>query len=241
MSIAQSIENAVKRIPKGQIFGYDRLPAYEEAPAAVQKAISRLLERKRLLRFSKGKFYKPEQGILGLRKPSDGARLRSILFKKGKRRGYVTGYALFNNLGFTTQVPWKITVALNGGRQTKDFGNFAIRIVRARAPVTEENAKLLGYLDILKDIKKIPDADVETSLRRMEWLVSKLTGKEWSMLVDLALLYYTPQTRALLGLIGENLGLSKVGSLKSSLNPNTVYKLGVHLERWPRAAEWRVC
>ena len=91
MSIAQTVEKSVESIPAGKIFSYQELPSYAKSPGAVIKAISRLVEEKRLERFSKGKFYVPKKGLLGSRKPSDSELLRSMLYKDGRLRGYITG------------------------------------------------------------------------------------------------------------------------------------------------------
>ncbi len=67
MSIAQTIQNTVEAMPAGKIFGYQELPSYTKSPSAVIKVISRMVSDKRLERFSKGKFYVPKKGLLGIR------------------------------------------------------------------------------------------------------------------------------------------------------------------------------
>jgi predicted transcriptional regulator of viral defense system len=127
MNIAQTIQNSVEAMPVGQIFGYQELPNYTKSPSAVIKAISRMVSEKRLERLSKGKFYVPKKGVLGLRKPSDAELVRSVLYKNGRVCGYVTGLSLYNQLGLTTQMPRTITVACNGGRQEKNSARFALK------------------------------------------------------------------------------------------------------------------
>ena len=240
MSIAQTIENTIKSIPSGQIFGYQELPAYAKSPGAVIKAISRLVADNRLERFSKGKFYVPKKGLLGFRKPSDSELIRSMLYKGGRLRGYVTGLSLYNQLGLTTQVPRTITVAYNGGRQEKEFGTIRIKTVVTRIPIKEKDVKLLQYLDALKDIKKILDSDVNLSLKIIRGYIFKLSDRERSRLVELALNYYNPQVRALLGLLFTDLKLSVPSALACSLNPTTTYKLKLDSSMWPMAKEWNI-
>ncbi|QIB64224.1 hypothetical protein [Kineobactrum salinum] len=100
-----------------------------EAPLAVAQAMSRMVSAGRVQRLSKGKFYVPLEGIMGPRKLSDSALVRSVLYDGERLRGYVTGLALFNRLGLTTQVPRTVTVAVEGGRQQKDFGTIRIKTV----------------------------------------------------------------------------------------------------------------
>lgn len=115
-------------------------------------------------------------------------------------RGYVTGLALYNQLGLTTQVPRTITVAINGGRQEKDFGTIRIKTVVARMPIEERDLKLFQYLDVLKDIKNIPDTNINQSLNIMRRYFSDLPKREQVQLVSLAEKYYSPQARALVAL-----------------------------------------
>ncbi|MFV2056429.1 MAG: DUF6088 family protein [Thiohalomonadales bacterium] len=240
MSIAQTIQNTVEAMPAGQIFGYQELPSYAKSPDAVIKAVSRMVSDKQLERFSKGKFYVPKKGLLGIRKPSDSELIRSMLYKNGCLRGYVTGLSLYNQLGLTTQVPRTITVSYNGGRQEKEFGTIRIKTVVTRIPIQEKDVKLLQYLDALKDIKKIMDSDINLSLKIIRKYISELSEREQGRLLKLAQSYYSPQVRALVGLLLSSLKLSVPSSLALSLNPTTIYKLKLDQSHWPMAKEWHI-
>ena len=240
MSVAQTIQNSVEAMPMGKIFGYQELPGYAKSPSAVIKAIGRMVSDKRLERFSKGKFYVPKKGLFGLRKPSDSELIRSILYKNGRLRGYITGLSLYNKLGLTTQVPRTITIACNGGRQEKEFGTIRIKTVVTRIPIEEKDVKLLQYLDVLKDIKKISDSDVNLLLKIMSGYMSKLSAREQKRLLKLAMSYYSPQVKALVGLLFSSLKLSLPDSLALSLNPTTIYKLKLDESNWPMAKEWNI-
>ncbi len=240
MSIAQTIQNRVETMPAGQIFGYQELPGYAKSSSAVIKAIGRMVADEQLKRFSKGKFYVPKKGILGPRKPSDGELIRTMLYKDGQLRGYVTGLSLYNKLGLTTQVPRTITIAVNGGRQEKEYGTIRVKKVVTPIPVEEQSTKLLQYLDVLKDIKKIPDSDINLSLKIMSSYILKLSKKEQGRLVKLAENYYNPQVKALIGLLFSTLKLTLPGRLARSLNPTTTYKLKLNQLDWPLAKEWKI-
>ncbi len=163
-----------------------------------------------------------------------------MLYKDGRLRGYVTGLSLYNQLGLTTQVPRTITVSYNGGRQEKEFGTIRIKTVVTRIPVQEKDVKLLQYLDALKDIKKIMDSDINLSLEIMCRYISELSDREQARLLKLAKNYYSPQVRALLGLLFSSLKLSVPRSLVRSLNPITIYKLKLDQSKWPMAREWNI-
>ncbi|MGC1507123.1 DUF6088 family protein [Ketobacter sp.] len=240
MSIAQTIERSVESIPAGKIFSYRELPDYAKSPGAVIKAVSRLVKENRVERFSKGKFYVPKKGLLGARKPSDSELLRSMLYKDGRLRGYVTGLSLFNELGLTTQVPRTVTLAVNGGRQEKEFGTIKIKTQVTRVPISEKDVPLLQYLDALKDIKSIPDSDINLSLKIMGKKISQLPDVDQARLVTLARKYYGPQVRALIGLLYSSLDISVPESLARSLNPTTIYKLNLNEKDWPMAKDWNI-
>ena len=240
MNIAQAIKNEVEIFPAGQIFGYQALPIYTKSPVAVIKAISRMVADQKLERFSKGRFYVPKKGVLGSIKPTDAELIRSELYKDGQLRGYVTGQSLYNLLGLTTQIPSTITIAFNGGRQLKDYGTIRIRKIVTRIPIKEQDVKLLQYLDALKDIKKISDSNINQSLSIMSRYVSELSASKQAHLLQLVMKYYTPQVRALVGLLFTNLGVAVPKSLASSLNPITVYKLKLDQSIWPLAKDWNI-
>lgn len=240
MSIAQTIERKIGAMPSGQLFGYRELPEYTRSPEAVAKAVSRMVFDGKIKRFSKGKFYVPEKGILGERRPSDNELIRSVLYKGGELRGYVTDIALYNRLGLTTQLPRTITIAFNGGYRKKDFGTISIKTKASRAPVKEEDIELLQYLDVLQGIKNIPDAEINQSLCKVKMLLSELSVKKRERLLKLALNFYPARVRALAGMLYTELDYPVPMALKKSLNPTTTYKLKLSSSEWPLARDWNI-
>lgn len=240
MNIAQTIQDKVEAMPAGKVFGYQELPGYERSTSAVIKAVGRMVAEKRLERLSKGKFYVPKKGVFGIRRPSDGELIRSVLFKDGRLRGYVTGLSLYNQLGLTTQVPRTITVAYNGGRQNKEYATIRIKKIVTRMPIEEKYVKLLQYLDVLKGIKKISDSDVNLSLKIMKNYISKLSEIDQKQLMKLGEKYYGPQVIALVGMLYSDLGLNVPDRVRRSLNPTSTYKLRLNKSLWPLAKEWNI-
>ena len=240
MSIARSVRKSVEEMPAGRIFSYRELPDYLKSPGAVIKTVNRMVSDGKLERFSKGNFYVPKEGLLGRRKPSDGEIIRSTIYKNGRLRGYITGLSLYNRLGLTTQVPRTVTIALRGGRQKKEFGTIRINTVVSSEPMEEKDIRLLQYLDALKDIKNIPDSDINLSLTILRRYISELSRPEQSRLASLAENRYPPQVRALVCLLFSSLKLPVPDSLALSLSPVTVYKLKLDLSQWPTAKGWNI-
>jgi len=239
MSISQAVQNTIDNLSPGEIFGYRDLPDYPLAPLAVAQTMSRMVSSGRVKRLSKGKFYIPRQGNMGPRKPSDSALIRSVLYDGERLRGYITGLALFNRLGLTTQIPRTVTVAVERGRQEKDFGTIRIKSIPSRFPVREADISLCEFLDVLRDIKSIPDTDINQVLLVLKGRILSLRNAECTRLVKLASDYDTPQVRALLGLILDS-GGQDAAILKMTLNPTTIYKLAVDKEKWPLAKDWNI-
>jgi len=242
MNITQSIQNRVDTFPVGQIFDYQAFPSFTKSPDAVIKAVSRLVAKKKLERFSKGKFYVPQKSIIGLYKPTDAELIRSELYKNGKLRGYITGQALYNQLGLSTQIPRTVIIACNGGRQEKDFGTIRIKKIVSRIPIQEKDVKLLQYLDALKDIKKISDSEINQSLEIIYRYVVELSEKQQKRLLTLGVKYYGPQVKALLGMLFTRSGLCLLDlkKIQDLLNPVTVYKLKLDRSVWPNAVRWNI-
>jgi len=240
VSISSTIKQRIEQFEPGQVFDYGDIPVYQEAPSAVVKAMSRLLKKGEIKRLSKGLFYKPKQGIFGELKPSDSELLKTILYKGGRLRGYITGTALYNQLGLTTQLPRTITVAIQGGRQEKNFGTLRAKLVKSRAPVKAADVMLLQYLDVLRDINDIPGANANEILVRMAKRFSRLDDKQVKRAKTLACHFYTAKVAALTGLLLEYTGKDTTCRLKKSLNPLTRFKIGLDIKQWPECRDWNI-
>ena len=240
MNISAAVKQQIGQLEPGQIFGYEDISKYQESPSAVVKSVSRLAKSGDIKRLGKGRFYRPKKGLFGELKPSDSELLKSVLYKGNQRRGYVTGIALYNQLGLTTQVPRVITVATEGGRQIKDFGTLRAKLVKSRAPVKEPDVMLLQYLDVLRDIKAISDTDVNKTLARMRTYFYKLDSKQVKRIKNLTRNYYPPSVIALTGYLLERTGKDKKRQLMKSLNPLTRFNIGLDNKQWPGAQDWKI-
>lgn len=240
MSIAAAVNQAIERAPAGRIFGYEVFPQYREAPEAVVRAVNRGVENRRLKRVAKGRFYKSRRGALGDVSISDQECLRDVMYRDGRRVGYVTGPALYNRLGLTTQMPRTIAVAVNGATRIKDFGTIRIRLLSRRAPISDSTVPLLEILDVLRDARKVPDASIGRVVQAMTKRLAECTAAERRRLQRLALAYYSSGTRALLGMLLTRLDLEVLPALQASLNPTTRFDLGLDPADWPESQAWNI-
>ena len=227
MKISENISLQLEKIPDDQVFGYADLKIGENQFLSAAKAIERLQKKGVIQKLSKGKFYKPKKSVFGILKPNQEELLKSYLFDDKKRIAYITGNYLYNQLGLTTQVGKQLQIASRSKRIIVKTALVNAKPVMAYVDVTDDNYILLGILDAIKDIKTIPDVDIKNVILIISERINKMDAKNKMSFLKYAL-KYPPRVRALLGAIlqqmNSKLDLSK---LKSSLNPISIYKLGI--------------
>jgi hypothetical protein len=241
MALATEIRKQIQQLPEGKTFGYDDLRIAKEDYTTAAKALERLQKEGLIKKVSKGVFYKPEQTVFGELKPDYSELLRPYLFENGKRVAYETGTSLYNRMGLTTQMAFRIKIASRGKRININRENLKANAVKSYAEVTDSNYETLGLLDAFKDIKKIPDCSVDQAIKRLKAIVKELNEKQTASLLKYALVY-PPRVRAMVGSISENLGSKAQGieKLKESLNPLTTIKLGVKESDLPTKSNWYI-
>lgn len=241
MALAKEIRKKIKSLPEGKTFGYDDLRIAKDDYTTAAKALERLQKEGLIKKVSKGVFYKPEQTVFGELKPDYNELLRPYLFENGKRVAYETGTSLYNRLGLTTQMAFRIKIASRGKRININRENLKADAVKSYAEVTDNNYETLGLLDAFKDIKKIPDSSVAQAIKRLSTIVNELNDKQTESFIKYALMY-PPRVRALVGAVLENIGAKSKGieKLKESLNPLTTIKLGVKENELPTKSNWYI-
>lgn len=240
MKVAEQIRKTIIGLPEGKSFGYADLGIAKEDFLTAAKALERLQAKGIIKKLSKGVFYKPEQTVFGELKPAYSEQLRPYLFENGKRIAYETGYSLYNRMGLTTQMAFRIKIASRSKRISINRGSLKADAVKSYAEITEANYELLGFLDAIKDIKQIPDCSVSQAVKILSGKINKLNEKQISDLVKYALLYPT-RVRALTGALLENLNnQANTEKLKQSLNPLTKVKLGLKETELPTIKNWKI-
>jgi predicted transcriptional regulator len=240
MKISQYVSFIVDKLPKGHVFTYDYFIQEVSKKEAVIKALNRLVATGKISKLSKGKFYKPENTEFGNLQPNEMQVVKDLLEKNGKTTGYLTGYSIFNQLGLTTQVSNTIQIGKNQVRPSFKRERYSIAFVKQKNRITKENITLLQILDAMRYIKKIPDANIETSCKRLLAIVKVLSEDDIITLVRLAM-KYSPATRALLGAILEQLQRDTMTeALFKSLNPITKYEFTGAAKVLNTAKKWNI-
>ncbi|MEA5460323.1 DUF6088 family protein [Arcicella sp. LKC2W] len=241
MTVANQISSTINLFPEGMTFGYEQLNIEKDKFMTAAKALERLQKKGLIKKIAKGVFYKPQMTIFGELKPSEEEVLKSYLFQNGKRIAYITGSYLYNKLGLTTQLTRIIRIACFSKRIYIKRGTVIAKPVKSYAMVTNENYEILGILDAMKDLKDIPDADINSAISVFENIIKAIEEKSrLPEFIEYALLY-PPRVRALLGAILENQGNDEnIKILKASLNPLTVIKIGIEKAYLPTVSNWNI-
>ena len=240
MKVAEQIRNTIETIPQSTPFGYADLGIKQADFVTAAKALERLQKKGEIKKISKGLFYRPEISTFGVSPADSNAILKRYLFRDGKRIAYITSYSLFNSLGLTTQMAFKIKIATNEKRIKMDEYYLNVNSVKSYVEVTDQNYKLLGYLDAIKDIKKIPDCSVKQAVIRMRSILKSLNTTEIGEIIELAL-NYPARTRALLGAILEDINPKwNLNKLKNSLNPLTKVNLSIDEVALKTIKKWNI-
>lgn len=227
-------------MPEDMVFGYDQLPIEREEFWSAAKTLERLQKKGLVKKLSKGRFYKPKMTVFGEKRPGEQQVLKHYLYQKGERIAYITGTSLYNQLGLTTQVPSVIQIASRSRRNLSDMGTIRMSPVKSYTDVTEQNYQILGFLDAMKDLKRIPDLNLPAALTIFKSRIKSLDKEQRTQLIKYAL-YYPPRVRALLGAVLEDIGdASDLSLLKESLNPLTKFDLGITDSVLKTASNWSI-
>lgn len=224
---SKEVEEAVSLFRTDYVFTYRDLGLPPESSGNVIRKLNRMAKSGVIKRLSKGRFYKPKRTMFGDLKPTQEEIVKDLLEKEGQVVGYLTGISIFGQLGLTTQISNIIEIGVNGKKNNTRRGVFTIRFVQQANMINKSNIPLLQLLDSIKKIKHIPDSTPDISYNRIKSIVKSLDEKSIDLIIKLSM-KYTPMTRAILGAIMEDLyGEEKALTLRDSLNPITIYKVGL--------------
>lgn len=113
MVIANEVKERIAAIEPDHVFTYKDLGLSPERTESIIKMLNRMAKKGIIVKVSKGRFYKPKQTIFGILPPKQEEIVKDLLEKDNEIIGYITGYAIFNKLGLTTQVPNIIQIGMN--------------------------------------------------------------------------------------------------------------------------------
>src|SRR6266550_4482881 len=123
-SITSTVQRQVAALGDGQVL---TIIVEDQTDAAYFRALSRMVKAGKLVRLEKGKYYKPKKSRFGALRPSETEIVKTLTQRGGKTVGYLTGNALYNQWGLTTQVPGKLTIARRGRLPEKELSGYKVK------------------------------------------------------------------------------------------------------------------
>ena len=236
-SVAFKVRNKIKNIPKGRIFTPKNFLQLGGKKAIVQ-VLNRLQREGNIERISKGKYYVPRQTKFGFLGPSEYFIVQSLL--EGDKSGYLSGIALYNQLGLTTQLSNEITIVGKRYNRRVSVGKLNVKYIKRKTPVRKkENVYILQLLDAISDIKRIPDTSTNDILRILKSRIQPLSLSDKRELIRVSQ-FYRPFVMALVGGILDEDGIKEVEKLRDSINPLTTFKLGISEKVLPLKKNWNL-
>ena len=240
MKISDIVRNRINRFAKGYVFTYDDFEDKVEHVDALKKVLQRMADSGEIKRLSKGRFYKPKEGITGTLHPDEYEIVKDLLEEDGKPIGYLTGVSIFNRFGLTTQVSNVIQIGSNVDKKNRKRGKYKIKFIRQWNPIRKDNIYFLQLLDCIRLIKRIPDASVNESFQRILTLIKNLEEKDRKTLVRLAQ-KYPPSARALTGAMLEKLGNNELAEmLFNTLRSTSTFNINISDEFIENKKKWRI-
>jgi hypothetical protein len=213
-----------------------RFDDFRDLPSsAVAQALSRLTREGTIERLSKGVYYRHRETAFGKSRPNPAAILRLVSRRKTV---FPSGIAAANLLGFTTQVPRQREIATSAHSLPRKLIGIDT-LIHTRRPeawsgLTETEAALL---DFLRNGGRSSDLGQDETVRKLLALLSE-QGRLRRLLkiADSE----PPRIRAMLGALGEQLGLpgKALNRLRTSLNPLSRFDFGI-LAALPNAGHWQ--
>ena len=156
MKVSDLVVDKINRLKAGYVFTYNEFNVPMNKVDALEKTLSRLMASGKIVRLSKGQFYKPEKTEFGLIQPIEFQIVKELLEGKNKIVGYITGVSIYNKLGLTTQASNTIQIGTKIDRKPKKRGKYNIRFLRQKNTITKGNTYMLQVLDPVRFINRIP-------------------------------------------------------------------------------------
>jgi hypothetical protein len=236
MTIAKDVKKKILEMDEGKIITFDDLACFQNF-SAVASSLSRLVKAGILKRLGKGRYFKPVKSKFGERGPSEAEIIKSIILEE--EGSYISGGAIYNQLGITNQVPNEIVVIGKKCNRKTKVGRLLVKYKKRNVELINKDKKYLQILDAIQDIKKISEIGVNEAVDSLVNILKNMKEEEIEIIINDAQ-FYKPMVRALLGAILEKNGHSKIDRLKQSLNPLSSYKIGVDEKTLPNIKNWRI-
>lgn len=171
MTISNKIEAIIKQTEKGKlvfISDFSEFGNYD----TVRKSLQRLVNKKLVIRISKGIYYIPKKdNILGILYPT-AEEIGKAIAKRDKARIIPTGAYAQHLLGLSTQIPMNVVYLTDGSARKIKIGNQTI-VFKKTSPKNLSFESRLSSL-LIQALKSKKEVNItETDKRRLKEIISK--------------------------------------------------------------------
>ncbi|RXG32905.1 hypothetical protein SAMN02745246_00742 [Leeuwenhoekiella marinoflava DSM 3653] len=242
MKQIEYLEEELQKIPKGYVFSLTDLKGLALNQDSVLKNLNLLAAQGVLSKLAKDRFYKPQQTNSGVSLPDHYQVVKDLLEVDGQLTGYLTGTSIYSGLGLTLQPSTRIQIGVKIRKQPIKRGVFKISYVVQQNEITPYSIPFLQVLDVIKNIKKVPQSSTDLICFNLTQLLTELNKWEHKTLLKYVL-NYSPKTRALTGALLHKIGYLKQEDfeiLKASLKKNTRYTFDIAKKILPNGSEWNI-
>ena len=237
MVISKEVKKIVNKKPPGEVITYDDFSTLGNLNSVVL-TLSKLYKSGVLEKLGKGLFYKPKKTRFGKLKPSENEILKALL--KKNKQGFIAGTSAQNKLGLTTQISNELVISGKLEKHERVIGGLTVKYKKSNISYGKKNVEQLQIIDALKNIKKIPDTDVNSSLILIKNKLEEYSKKQIKEMFNLAK-NSQPRVRAIVGAMMELLNYSEFSDeLYESLNPLSTYKLNITHDALPNKGKWKI-
>lgn len=238
-TIIDIIENRINKMRDGYVFTSTDFIDIVKDPAVLSRSLRSLVQSGKIQKAGKGRFYKPVNSMFGTLPPYEEWIVQEFLMDGKRIIGYLTGQYAYSLLGLSTQISSVYTIGSNTYRRMITRGNVQIRFIVQPNTITRANIPLLQILDAIRFIRQIPACTPDDACVILRKAIGGLNSEERSLLALLSM-KYTSYVRAIVGAILDEIKDTDTIALYQSLNPATVYKIGLNDEALPNRKKWRV-
>ena len=235
---ADIIEARINRMRDGYIFTSSDFSDIVRDPVILSRSLRSLVQSGKIKKVGKGRFYKPKQTVFGELPPYEEWYVQEFLMDGKKIIGYLTGQYAYNLLGLSTQISSAYTVGSNTYRRMIVRDGVKIRFIVQPNTITRANIPLLQILDSIRFIRQIPACTPDEACEILRGVILRLRADEQQLLASLAM-KYTDYVRAITGAMLDETD-TNTQTLFGSLNPASVYKIGLSEAILPNCKKWRI-
>lgn len=157
------------------IFMYE-LPCTSQE--ALRQEMKKLTDEGKIIRIYNGVYYKPYKTILGTNGKMSINKFieKKYLYESNESIGFISGIAMYNKYGFTTQIPSIIEVVTNAAttKQRKlEVDGYGIIVYKPTANITNENINEIEFLTLMTDIDRYSELSIDELKSKLKEYVDK--------------------------------------------------------------------